>query len=230
MTKLVGKLAVLCVVLGLVSCASEEIEPVAYSDAFILAKKIDGEVKYGLGLYTYANVAMNSVVAESESGEKYSLESEGTNKFEYYLESAAENFSVEEPETGNYTFRVIFFDGREATVMEDLLGNEIDPTEFTKCAYNGEKKQIEITWVKNSDTDYAVVALRDAEGKLVYFSNALSAAVTSSTISASGWVSGNSPEQGATYTVELGLYVKEGGVSNYLESKALTVQDVVWGE
>ncbi|WP_372776724.1 hypothetical protein [Mangrovibacterium sp.] len=228
MRKLVGKLIVVASFLLLVSCASEEVLPKVYSDAFIITKEVDGESKSGLAFHTYANVAMKSVIVESESGEINALGTYDNSAYEFYMEVADTDFSTSLPETGEYTFTVTTSEGDVITETNELAGDAIDPVEITSCEFSSTNNRIELKWEASADADYAVVVLRNDEGEVVYFNNSLSSTATSTNIPSSGWVSDLEPVQGSTYEVELSVFLLESSDSDFMESKAITTYDIVW--
>ncbi len=230
MKKFSAGLLIVAVAMGLFSCKSEEVLPIANSDVFIITKKVDGILMYGLGLHTYANVPMNSVVAEDELGDKYALKAYNDYTYEYYTETDSEDYTTALPATGTYTFGVTLTNGEELAVSNELAGITIDPVAFTTCEYDADNDRISVVWEASSEEDYSVLILRNSAGTKVYYSSTLGASVVSANITSSGWVGDYAPVQGETYTVELGMYVKEDDSSTLLEAKALTTQDVVWGE
>jgi membrane-bound inhibitor of C-type lysozyme len=223
------KLLLVFIVLGVFSCKSEEVLPIANSDVFILTKKMDGVIMYGLGLHTYANVQMSAVTAEDETGEVYVLKAYNNYTYEYYIETDAGDFSTTLPETGSYTFSVTLTDDQVLTVSNGLLGSYIDPVEFTTCEYDADNNRIDVAWDSSSEEDYSVLILRNSDGTMVYYSSSISSSTTSAKITTSGWVSGYSPVAGDTYTVELGMYQKESDSDILIEAKAITSQEVIWG-
>jgi len=230
MKKLFATLCIAASVVALVSCKSEEVLPKAYCDTFVISKKVDGVTVHGLGFYTYANVPMGSVVAESESGEVYQLNSYGSNTYEYYKETSAENFNTAIPETGLYTFTVVPTNGDVLTEADALSGAILEPVNLTTCEFNPTNNRIQVAWELSEDADYGVIVLRNANGEAVYYSSTLASTTASGNIPASNWLDGYSPVDGATYTVELNLFLREGSSSDFLAAKAISSQDVVWGE
>ncbi|WP_163716278.1 hypothetical protein [Mangrovibacterium lignilyticum] len=227
MEKLIAKLFVAAAMITLVSCSSEEVIPKPYSDAFIVTENVSGVNLYRMAFYTYANVSMSSVVVESESGETFSLKSPSGYTYEYYLETLNNS---EFSEIGEYSFTVTPDKGDVVTNSDVVLNEAIEPIEMTKCAFSTTNNRIEVTWDPSEDVDYAVLILRDANENAVYYSSALSATASSAYITSSGWSNGYAPVDGITYSVELNVFQLEGSTSDFLQSKAITSQDVVWGQ
>lgn len=230
MKKLSTVILLVGIMLGLFSCKSEEVLPIVNSDVFVITKKVDGVVMHGLGLHTYANVTMNGVVAEDEMGESYILRAYNNYTLEYYTETDSEDYSTDLPESGLYTFSVALNNGEILTVSDDLEGTYIEPVNFTTCEYDPNNNRINVVWEASNEEDYSVLILRNSQGAMVYYSNTLGTSVVSGSITTSGWSGDYAPVAGETYTVELGMYVRESDESSLLEAKAVTTQDVVWGE
>jgi len=230
MKRLFAKLFVAVTMIAFVSCESEEVLPKAYNDTFIIAK-IAGDVNvYGLGFYTYANVPMSSVVAESESGDTYQLKPFGGSTYEYYLETSSGEFTTSIPEIGEYTYTVVPTKGDVLVDSDILSGDVLNPVSFTKCEFNTTYNRIEVAWELSEDADYGVLVLQNADGNAVYYSSTIASSTSSAYITTSNWSNGYTPVDGVTYTVELHLFLTEGSASSFLESKAITTQDIVWGE
>lgn len=229
MKKLFTGLLVVLVGLGLFSCKSEEVLPIANSDVFTLTKNVDGVTMYGLALHTYANVPMNAVTATDDLGDIYTLTAYNNYTYEYYTETDADNYTTTLPETGTYTFSVKLTDGEVLTVSDVLEGTYIQPVDITTCAYDADYNRIDVEWDSSDEEDYSVIILRNSDGNMVYYSSTLGTSVVSAYITSSSWVSGYEPVDGETYTVELGMY-KKATDSDYLDAKAVTTQEVVWGE
>lgn len=225
----IAKLCVAASLIALVSCSSEEVIPSAYSDTFIIAKEIDGVNMYGLAFYTYANVSMSSVISESESGEDYSLSAFGGNTYEYYWETPVAGFTSEIPEIGEYAYTITATKGDVLSVSDVVSGESVDPVALTKCEFNATSNRVEVAWELSTDADYGVLILRNASGEAVYYSSKLGATTSSAYITSSNWLNGNTPTDGATYTVELNLFLVEKNDTQFLDAKATTIQSVVWG-
>lgn len=230
MKKLFATLGIAASVVALVSCESEEVLPRAYCDTFVISKKINDVTVHGLGFYAYANVPMSSVIARSASGEVYQLNAYGANTYEFYKETSDEDFSVSLPETGTYTYTVVPVSGDVLTADDAISGEAIEPGTITSCSFDPDDNRIEVSWEKSDEVDYAVVVVRDAEGEALYYTSTLSKSTSSAYISASNWLDGYTPVEGATYTVELGFFLLQSSSSDYLDAKAISSQDVVWGE
>ncbi len=216
--------------LVLVSCASEEIPTTVYSDAFIISKNISGVQRYGLALHAYSNKSLQAVSVKSPSGTSYSLTQVSSYSNEFYYEDAQADYTVDLPETGTYTFTVTPAADDAVTDGNILAGDAITPVEFTTCEYDSDNTRITLEWELVDDISYSVVRLIDSDGNIVYYSDTLSSTKENANVTTSNWVSGYSPVVGETYTVELHCFLQEDDDTSALESKAITTQEVVWGE
>lgn len=230
MKKLFVSFIVIASLVTITSCKNEEPVPMAYPDTYIIAKKSGETVTYGLGMYAYSNADMKSVVAQGPDDEEYTLKAYGGYLYQYYWESENADYSESKPAAGNFTFDVVFNSGETQTVSAALTSTVLSPAPITTCSWDTEKSSIKLAWTAVASTDYSVVTLRDSSGKAVWLSAALSPTIVTGYISASsGWISGNAPVLGATYTVELSIFKYDTGSTSYIQAKALTSQNVVWG-
>ena len=230
MKNLLGKSIALALLVALASCENEEVVPQAYSDAFIITK-MDGEnAVHGLFLHTYSNLPIASVVAKDESNQTHTLGAYNSYDYEFYWETDADEYTEELPRIGAYDFTVNLKNQEVLTNTETLTSSVIEPVEISACTYNTTNNRIEVTWAQSTDADYIVVILRDPEGNAVYYGSALVGTVVTANITTSGWLSGYTPEDGETYTVEVNVFMLENSDSDFLQSKAISSQTVVWGE
>lgn len=230
MKKLFPKLAIVAAAIALVSCDSEDIPTSVYSDAFIISKKIDGVERYGLALHAYSNNTLQAASAQAEDGTQYTLNAVNSFNMEYYYEDSEENYTEDAPEAGLYQFSVTPTSGETIVDGNQLNGRTVDTIDFTTCEYDAERSRISLAWEQEQTTSYSVVRLLNAQGEVVYFSNALAATARSAYITSNNWVAGVVPGVGETYTVELHVFLRESGSNQQLDAKTITVQDVVWGE
>lgn len=230
MKKLFASLFVVVVLMTFSSCESEEVLPQAYVDTFIVARQSGETTVYGLGMYAYANADMTSAVAEGPNGEQYDLEAYSNYKFEYYWETELEDYTESLPMPGSFTFDVVFSNGDTQTSGETLTSTHLDPAVFTTCTWDEGNNRVNLAWNKVEGTNYSMIVMRDSEGEMVWLSSSLSETVVSGYItSGSGWVNGNTAISGETYTIQLAIFAREDSSSNYIQAKAITSQDIVWG-
>ena len=230
MKKLIASLIVVTSLFTITSCSNEEPVPQAYPDTYIIAKQSGETVLYGLGMYTYSNTDMKSVVAQGPDDQEYTLGAYGGYLYQYYWETDDADFSESLPETGDYSFNVVFKNGDTQTVNETLTSTVLSPAVFTTCEWETDNNQISLAWDVVTGTDYSVILMRDSEGTVVWLSSALGSTVASGDINASsGWVNGNAPVNGDTYTIELSIFKYDTGTKSYIQAKAVTTQNIVWG-
>lgn len=230
MKNLFASLFVAVVLMTFSSCESEEVQPQAYADAYIIARQSDDATVYGLGLLTYANTDMTSVEAEGPDAETYDLDVYSSYAYEYYWETELIDYTESLPTAGNFTFDVVFKNGETQTLTETLTSTYLAPATFTTCEWDAESSTIKLAWDDVSDdADFGTVILRNTEDEIVWMSQRFAASTVSGSISASSsWISGSDPVSGATYTVELSIFANEASDSNHTQAKAITMQDVVW--
>ncbi len=223
----------LALLAGLSSCDDEVIVANGQGDAFIISRVEGQDTVFGLALHGFGNKDFKSVSAVDGENTSYKLSSYNGYTYDYYYETAENDFTKDLPYLGNYNFSFTFTTAETDDDTDVLSDDVIYPANITKCEYNTDDEQIELGWDEMSDADFIVIYLEDAEGNTVFVSKSLSGSKTSYNISDSTDSWGNyTPESGSTYKVLICAYMYEADNQEDLniQSKSIATSTVVWGE
>ena len=225
--------------IGLIACEKEEIIFNPSSDAFIITKTIETETEvdtlYGIALHVFANKPMQNVSVSPDDGTDATFELSAYEGYlyDFYYQTAVEDFSTTKPFIGDYIFSISAQSTETETMTDGLLDDFIYPTDTLKCIYDISKDEMNVNWTKIDDADYIVVNMFNDNDELVFNGTAFVGSAVKYTFSKtkSGWVNGETPIDGADYTVEMDAYMYESGLSGLnLQAKAISVKNVTWGE
>ncbi|MGD9930907.1 MAG: hypothetical protein AB7U05_12870 [Mangrovibacterium sp.] len=232
MKKMIKPLLGLALLAGFMSCDNEEIIAEGDGDAFIVTKVVGDAPVHGLALHAMGNLPFSSVMAVDDDGTSFSLKSYSGYEYEFYFETDDDDYSDELPVVGTYEFTMNLQRGETLVSTDELTDDIIDPATLTKCEYNATGSRIEVTWEEMDNADYFVVLMKDANNATVFISAALTGSSTGFNISSStaSWASGQTAEEGETYTVEVHAFMYEPtGTSLNLQAKSIATATAVWG-
>lgn len=224
---------------GSMACKDEEIAFDPSVDAFIITKTVETESEvdtlYGLALHAFANKHMQTVTASpaNDPDMTFELEAYDGYPYDFYFQTADDDFSSEMPFIGNYTFDILAQSGESETLSNELDEEIIYPTDTLKAVYDTEDDKMEVSWNEIDDADYIIVKMFDDDDELMFSAKAIEGNKTALAFdeTTSGWVNGKNPVDGETYMIELDAYLFEPGQSEfYLQAKSINLKNVTWGE
>jgi hypothetical protein len=235
MEKMIAKLVLMTLLGGLaVSCGDDEFIADATGDAFILSK-IQGEgeeatIVYGLALHAFGNKDFSKVIVTSPDDVTSNLEPYAGVPYDYYYETDEDKFTPVLPVQGNYNFSFTFISSETGTDVDELTDDVLLPATITKCEYNEADSRIEMTWDVVDDADFFVIYLENADGELIYISEALKGTVTSHNISSATNHWYQTPNVGDTYKAIVGASMYETvAVDLNIQAKSIATATVPWG-
>ena len=141
-----------------------------------------------------------------------------------------DEYSIQLPAEGTYTFSYTFTTGETYTTTDALTDDVLLPADITTSDYTNDK--IKLEWDEIEDADAIYVQMKKADGDIVFRSitnSYLAGNETEYTISqASGtWDSSHTMTDGATYTVEIIALLADNAGS--LQAMSIATTTVVWG-
>lgn len=234
MKKIFVKVLVFVLFVGFVAC-NDDPDPEGIGDVYVISNLSpaagEGEeptVVYGLHMDAYPYNGTFSSVKATLGVTNFTLEKDNdTGMFVY----EQDEYSPEPPADGTYTFTYTFSDGVITSSADALTDDVLIPATITTCDFADNK--IELEWDEIEDAEAIYIQLKEADGDIVFNSKTstslyLSGEETEYTIQESSgtWLSGYSPTDGATYTVEIVALL---GGSVGLQAISVSTDTVVWG-
>jgi hypothetical protein len=217
-----------------ISCAEDDFVADANGDVFIISKIIgtgtDADTLYGLALHAFGNKDFSKVTATSPANAVTDLVPYNGSTYDYYYETAEDEFTATLPDQGNYSFSFKFITAEEDTDVDKLTDGVLFPAKINRCEYDVTNSRIKIEWDVVKDADYIVVSLKDPAGKLVYISTNLAGSKVSHEIAENTTIWYDAPDDGVTYTVIVSAFMYESvAVSMNVQAKSIATATVIWG-
>lgn len=235
MRTIISKLMIASVMAGFAtSCAEDDFVADATGDAFIISKitgaGAEADTVYGLALHAFGNKDFSKVTVTSPENLQANLTPYNGSTYEYFFETAADEFTAALPAQGNYNFSFKFTTAEEDTDVDELTDDVLFPAKITRCEYDAADSRIEIEWEAVEDADYIVVSLKDQAGKLVYISVSLGGSKVTHEIAENTTIWYDTPDNGAIYTVIVDAFMYESAAVNLnIQAKSTATATAVWG-
>jgi hypothetical protein len=231
--KLINSFVFALIALLIVSCNKSNDDASGTGDAIIISKKLGANVVYGYSLYAYTFASFQSVKVTStiDATKTYTLKENQGYKTNFYYETPDADFTTVKPVAATFSFSAVFNNGA-TDVFQDELTDKVLPVPVIEKTESGtDDKDVTITWALVTGADsYGINIL---EGTTVVFAS-LELVNTTKTLTvastASGWITGFTPEAGKTYTVRLNAYLYEPSGNSYnLQAVSTTEKSIIWG-
>ena len=231
--KLIKPFVFALVALLLVSCNKSSDDASGTGDAIIISKKSGTSVVYGYSLYAYTFASFQSVKVTStiDATKTYTLKENQGYKTNFYYETPDADFTTVKPVAATFTFSAVFDNGATDVFQDELTDDVLPVPVIEKTESSTDGKDVTITWALVSGADsYAINIL---EGTTLVFASPELVNTTKTltvTSTASGWITGFTPETGKSYTVRLNAYLYETSGNSYnLQAVSTTSKSIVWG-
>ncbi len=206
------------------SCLSDEETINVYSDVYVFKRTINDTMRYATTHFTYANVALESVIAESNAGETVSLIShEGSSYYMAYIPEEDE-YSTELPEETEFSYTVTTQSGEVIEDYDQLTYDDMDLPAVSSAGYDESTNLIEVAWTSVNGADGYVVVFYNSSGEALtggfsYTEDDTECEIDVSTIS---WEI--TPDSGEECYVEVQAYAYESGSDDTYQ--AYNIQEV----
>lgn len=218
---------------------NDEDENIAFevqADAYIVKKKMNDEMKYGIAYFAYGNKAIESatVTPPSGAGDAFSLEASQSSVYTYFKEPSADDYSATFPIEGQYVFDVESQDG-EVIQQADLVQNGLlELPVITETTYHSDVQSLKVEWEAPDSADGHVVKLLNESGDIVFLSFTLTAVAEEYEINQASGNWNGSAYSGENYTVQVQAFTHESGVSQddllyNIQEIAIAEKQVAWG-
>ena len=211
----IGKLVVLAfIVTGFWACNDDDPETFNFTGEVVTIKRVmDGEEKFALNYYAYANMKMDSASVDFPGDSVLTLSPAGAQKITYFYEPLGEDFSTSAPETENYDFSV-FNNNVEYTATENHTFTDVDIPTIDSVGVTTSSESVYVEWSNNDDAqNYAVRILND-DNETIFNSYIISEDADSFTAEQSSGSWESSLTEGETYTIEVQAMVFEDNATN----------------
>ncbi len=207
----------------------------AIPEVFLIQKEINDTVKYALAFYAYSNYAIASaeVIIPDGDGISASLESFQNTQTTFARVPNKNDFSLTEPESGQYYFTIQNTLGGIFEDYDYLPANYMTIPEITSVVYNDVSKTIKVDWLQTIGSEGYIVNMVTYNGDILYQGYEINGDSTSYTIKTSdtGWK--QTPYSGTDYILELNAISYEDNsdmTEYYYHINALSVaqEPVTW--
>jgi hypothetical protein len=233
--------AVLAVIAVTFNACIDDPEPAALdvvTDAFVQKRVFDGEEKYALAFWAFANKDLDSAKVEGPGDETWILEEDESSSLIFSLFPEQEHYTDSMPPAGDYKFIITSTQNGEAplTVTDKLEDDELAAVVIDSVQYVSMK--LKTTWTEVEGADTYLVRLYDDSDRLIYVSPKIADDKTDFSFGTndSGWADTSSRAvTGENYKVELLalLYESTSTASNQdinIQFISFDSKEIVWGE
>ncbi len=233
--------AVFALVAATFNACIEDPEPVALDvvvDAFVQKTMQDGEEKYALAFWSFANKSLESVSAEGPDDETWELEKEAGSSLVFKLFPETAQYTDSMPTPGDYTFTITSTQSDEApvTIIDKLENKDLSAVTIDSTQYANSK--LKITWTEVEDADDYLVRLYDDEDNLIFVSPSIADNKTDYSFgnNDAGWASATDKAlTGESYRIELLALLYESTSTSANEGYniqfiSIASKEIVWGD
>ncbi|WP_163322553.1 fibronectin type III domain-containing protein [Draconibacterium mangrovi] len=211
----IGKLVLLAfIVTGFWACNDNDPEPFNFGGEVVTFKRtIDGEEKFALSYYAYANMKMDSASVDFPGDSTLTLSPADAQKLTYSYDASTEDFSTTAPATENYDF-LVFNNGVEYTATENHIFTDVDIPTIDSVGVTTSSESVYVEWSNNDDAQGYAVQILNEDDEIVFNSYILADDEDSFTANQSTGSWETSLTTGETYTIEVQAMVFEDGATN----------------
>jgi hypothetical protein len=184
------------------------------ADAYVVKKKIDGEIKFAPTFFVYGfNNFINSVLVTPPGG--------GGNPFNLVASEDLENtflrnpqpgdFTGTPPQEGDYLFDVIIGEDEIVQKSDSLVNGNLGIPEITSYIYHRQDASMTVKWQSLAEADGYIILMRDTEGVIVFQSYTIPSSTTEFNINdyTGSWANQVLFEE--DYTLQLQAFSYESG-------------------
>jgi hypothetical protein len=207
------------------------------SDAYIIRKKIDGEVKSAPAFYVYANQGISSatVTPPTSGGDPIELGKSEGSSFTFYKEPSPADFKVQPPTAGIYNFDVESSEGVKIKQMDELEIFNLQMPQITSTAFQSGSSMLNVKWSTVEDADGYVVKLLYPDGKIVFISFALTPSTSEFNISPSSgnWMNQIYAGEEVVLNVQSFIYDSDATLTDNIYNIGEIVvaeKEITWGQ
>lgn len=207
----------------------------AKTDAYILKRASDGQQKFAMGYFVYANRAIRSAVVNTPTNEVITLSENPNNSFIFLQEPLLNDFSMGIPILGEYLFEVHSAEDELFQATDQLTYNNLPIPEITGAEYNKDSKILKVEWDPAANADGYAVKVTQTTGTIVFVSFSLDRDATAYEITSAhgNWIT--PPAMGRNYLLEVHAFAYEEGVDYEdqvynLNEIAIGSREIVWGQ
>jgi len=150
------------------------------SDAYIIRKNIDGEVKSATTFYVYANQSISSatVTPPAGQGEPFHLSRSEESSFTFQKEPSAAEFKSETAAPGLYVFDIESSEGVKVQQVDELEIFNLQVPVITSTTFEPANMALTVKWDSVANADGYVVKLLTKEERAVFTSYSVSPKTT----------------------------------------------------
>lgn len=168
-----GTLLTLFLSIGILFSCNDNSSTEAFNvlgDVFVSKRMINNEAMFANSYYAYGNQAMTMAQVTDPEGTEITLHSTNSDSYTFGKPASSNDFSLDAPMEGNYTFDVINEEIQyQATDL--LVFNNIDFTVIDSTSMQNEK--LMVAWEENADAEVYMIRLISDEGEIVFNSPTL---------------------------------------------------------
>lgn len=211
----ISKLVLLAfIVTGFWACNDDDPQTFDFvGEVVTLKRTMDGEEKYALSYYAYANMKMDSASVDFPGDSTLTLSAADAQKLTYFYQASDEDFTTSAPVTENYDFTVVNNDV-EYTATENHSFTDVDIPTIDSVDVTTSTESVYVEWNNNDDAEGYAVQILDDNNEIVFNSYILSDDADSFTANQSTGSWETSLSSGETYTIEVQAMVFEDGATN----------------
>lgn len=209
----------------------------AFTDVFVIKKKVDGVEKTANAYYVYANntVASAKVIPPENSSNQVELTAINQQSFDYHHEPDTSEYSLTPPSYGSYVFEIESTEGETIQRTDLLTAVNLTIPEITSTTYNTSTLSLTVKWNKVTGTDGIFVKLLNKEGEIVYISYALANSVSEYHIGIGGGNWKASADNGDELVLQIqSVIIEDDADESYslynIEGTAIAEKTIIWGE
>jgi len=207
------------------------------SDAYIIRKNIDGEVKSAAAFYVYANQGISSatVTPPTSGGGPIELGKSEGSSFTFFKEPSPADFKVQSPTAGIYQFDVESSEGVKIQQMDELEIFNLQMPQITSAAYQSGSSSLNVKWLTVEDADGYVVKLLYPDGKIVFISFALTPSTSEFNVSPSSGNWMNQIYAGEEVLLHVQSFIYDSGATladniYNIGEIAIAEKEITWGQ
>jgi hypothetical protein len=211
----IGKLVLLAFIgTGFWACNDDDPETFNFTGEVVTLKRtFDGEEKFALSYYAYANMKMDSANVDLPGDSTLTLSPAGAQKITYFYEPLGEDFSTSAPETDNYDF-LVFNNDIEYTATENHVFTDVDIPTIDSVGVTTSSESVYVEWINNEDAQNYVVRILNDDHETVFNSYIIADDAESFTAEQGTGSWETSLTSGETYIIEVQALVFEDNATN----------------
>lgn len=205
-------------------------------DAYIVKKKIDGEIRFANAYFAYGTYGIKSatVTPPALAGSSVELDAAMSTSSIFFKEPATEDFSNMTPAQGEYIFDVESRDGVVLQQSDIIEGEMLSVPVITEATFQSDIVGLTVSWDSAFQADGFVLKLLNQNKRVVFTSYTLLPSATEYEINQA---SGNWDENvyvGEDYTLQVQAFTYESSASQdnllyNINEAAISEMEITWG-